>query len=307
MSENRKPPGWGDGPSDEDVPDEGPTEPVDDLAELRSRQARRNLEKALDDIDEAEDSPALQMEEGFDQYLCGELEKAVPLWLAAVEGNAAIVVRLLSWNDPGVFARLDARRLNEAWACIDEDWWTFYATDYDAWVALLSFWCRPAVQRLVGAEAFGVLAEWRGGPPEAKAIAREVQEDLEGEGAAWDLRGEIGWELYRIAGFFGKLDKEGRRPDELPQEPCAELRRIQASLQKRAIELALEGPTEDAALDEHEALMETGQAVHRLIEELRGALPPLPPRVLPETASLDGLCPCGSGRKFRECCGVRGG
>ncbi|MEK7865746.1 MAG: SEC-C domain-containing protein [Planctomycetota bacterium] len=308
MSENRKPPDWGAEPPEEDLPSEEPPEPEpeDGLAELRSRRARRELEKALDDIDEDEDDPAAQMEEGFDQYLGGELDKSVACWLAAAEGNPGIIARILSWDDPGVLRRLDARKLKEAWACADEDWWAFYVADFDVWFQLFTFWCRPAVQRTAGAEAFGVLMTWRGGPPEPESLAKEVQNDLEGDGPEWDVRSELGWSLYRIGGFFADLDKEGRRPEDLPEGLLAELRLHQAAMQKRALVIARDGLTEDVAFEEIEGLQEKGLIILQLIEDLRAALPPLPPRVVPESASLDGLCPCGSGRNFRECCGRRG-
>ncbi|GEM_PF-6499619 len=308
MSENRKPPDWGDGPPDEDPPvDEPPEppEPTDDLAELRSRRARRELEKALDDIDDEEDNPAFQMEEGFDLYLCGDLGKAVECWLASVEANPGIAARLLSWEDEGLLRRLDARKLKQAWACVDETWWVFYTADPDAWMTLLAFWCRPAVQRMIGADAFGVLMGWSGGPSESKAIHAEVQAEIEGVGTEWEVRGEIGETLYQIASFLGDLDKEGRGPEDLPQGPYGELRAHQAALQKRALEIARDGLSEDAALDEVEGWEERSAAVGRIVAELREALPPVPPRVLPETPSLDGLCPCGSGQKFMDCCGRR--
>lgn len=293
-------------PPDEEKPPGDDEEDMGDLAELRRVRARRELEKALED-DDAESDPALQMEEGHDHWLCDATEKAVACWLAATEGNPAIVARLLAWEDAGLVKRLAPKKFREAWECGGEDWWQFYQCDFDAWMTLLLFWSRPAVQRLAQADSFGLLAGWRGGPPEADSVAREVLHAVEAEGPVGDVLGELAWTLHRIAHFYVDLEKEGRRLDQLPREPHEALRAHQAAAQRRLLEIGRDGLTEDAATGELEGWMKRGQAVHDLVEGLKAALPPLPPRVLPETASLEGLCPCGSGQMFRLCCGRRPG
>ncbi len=258
-------------------------------------------EEAGEDEGPDEGDPRTWMEDGYDAYADGETEGAVDCWLCVVRANPAIVDRLLAWDDEGIREATHPIEDEQAWRYMNEAWWETWKGDVETWTALLVFWCQPEVQRLAGATGFGAVKPGpeADDPEPIAAVVRKTMTDEGPVGKAWRKCGEI---LHSTATYLRDLDQEGRDFEEIPRKQQRGIAEGTAIVQGMGLLFARDGLKEARAKESLANLETTQRTLRRLQEEARDGLK-RPIRSSPSEVSRNAPCPCGSGKKYKRCCG----
>lgn len=266
-----------------------------------SARTRIMDEQPQGELDEGED-PAALLDEGLAHLQRGKIREALESWRDAVDIAPSMVDRLLLWDSPQLKENVDSFESREAWEYMNKRWWTAWQKDLRAWTALLVFWCRPDVQR-----AAGLSDDEFDEDVDLEGASRDVTRALEDPSPVGKLWRAVSGILHENAAFLRDLDAEGFEKNELPMREMEAIAGGTGTAQEAAWLLGRKEPTEKEAMDMLEAMTK----IRNLLAESRQRFREIT-RASAEADSPRGVgrndpCPCGSGRKFKKCCGTQQG